>query len=112
MRLQQITNTGSTPLYVPYALAIYNPSYALIAGQAWNWGASGSANNGTFSGPVTMVRIPDTPVNLSAVIVSSHGCSLGAPTALSYSLSGLQADHVRVLRCLENSPGMIVFPPV
>ena len=81
MRLQQITNTGSTPLYVPYTLAIYNPSYALIAGQAWNWGASGSANNGTFSGPVTMVRIPDIPVNLSAEIVSSHGCSLGAPSA-------------------------------
>ncbi len=56
MCLQQLTNTGTTALTVPYTLAIYSPSYALIAGSAWNWGASGSANNGTFSGPVSMVR--------------------------------------------------------
>ena len=61
VRLQQITNTGSTPLNVPYTLAIYNPSYALIAGQAWNWGASGSATNGTFSGSISMVCIPRHP---------------------------------------------------
>ena len=103
MRLQQLTNTGSTPLYVPYTLAINNPSYALIAGQAWNWGASGSATNGTFSGPVTMVRIPDIPVNLPALIVSSHGCSLGAPCAcrtacqafkqIVYGLRGVFRTH-------------------
>ena len=56
MCLQQLTNTGTKALNVPYTLSIYSPSYALIAGSAWNWGASGSANNGTFSGPVSMVR--------------------------------------------------------
>ena len=40
---------------MPYTLAITNPAYALIAGSAWNWGASGSATNGTFSGPVSLV---------------------------------------------------------
>ncbi|CAL5222764.1 g5176 [Coccomyxa viridis] len=50
----QLTNTGTKALIVPYTLAIYSPSYALIAGSAWNWGVSGSANNGTFSGPVSM----------------------------------------------------------
>ena len=56
MRVQQITNTGTKALTVPYTFSIYNPSYALIAGQAWNWGASGSSNGGTFSGSVSMVR--------------------------------------------------------
>lgn len=56
VRLQKLINMGSKPINVPYTLAIYNPTYALIAGQAWNWGVSGSANNGTFSGPLSLVR--------------------------------------------------------
>ena len=52
---QALTNGGAGKITAPYTLAIYNPSYALIAGQAWNWGASGSANEGTFSGSVTQV---------------------------------------------------------
>ena len=54
--LQVLKNTGSTPIAVPYTLAIFSPSYALITGSAWNWEASGSANGGTLSGAVTMVR--------------------------------------------------------
>ena len=41
---------------MPYTVSIYNPSYATIAGSAWNWGASGAANNGVISGPLTAVR--------------------------------------------------------
>ena len=53
---QILKNTGSTAIPVPYTLAIYSPSYALITGNAWNWDATGSANAGTLSGAVTMVR--------------------------------------------------------
>ena len=53
--MQQLTNTNNKPLNVPYTLAIYNPSYSLVAGSAWNWGATGSATNGTISGAVTLV---------------------------------------------------------
>ncbi len=66
MCVQQLTNTGTKALIVPYTLAIYSPSYALIAGSAWNWGVSGSANNGTFSGPVSMVRMKS--VNSAGVL--------------------------------------------
>ena len=55
--LQKLTNTGQQQLNVPYTLAVYSPSYTLIAGQGWNWGVSGSATNGTFSGPVSLVRL-------------------------------------------------------
>jgi hypothetical protein len=61
--LQAITNTGSSVINTPYTLAIYNPSYALISGQAWNWGASGSATSGVLSGSITQVG-PDTRVIL------------------------------------------------
>ena len=111
--LQQITNTGSTRLNVPYTLAIYNPSYALIAGQAWNWGASGSATNGTFSGPITMVRIPDIhPCQSFGLGCELPWLQLGCPLCLLHTLSGLQADRVRVLGCLGNAPRMGCSPPV
>ena len=42
---------------MPYTVSISNPSYATIAGSAWNWGASGAANNGVISGPLTAVSI-------------------------------------------------------
>ncbi|BDA41281.1 probable endoglucanase E1 [Coccomyxa sp. Obi] len=48
-----LTNGGAGTITVPYTLAIYNPSYALITGQAWNWGASGAANAGVISGAIT-----------------------------------------------------------
>ena len=52
-----MTNTGGSALNVPYTVSISNPSYATIAGSAWNWGASGAANNGVISGPLTAVSI-------------------------------------------------------
>ena len=76
MCLQQLTNTGTKALSVPYTLAIYSPSYALIAGQAWNWGASGSATNGTFSGPVSMVRMTAVLFCNSAADPCHHSASL------------------------------------
>ena len=72
--LQVLKNTGSTAITVPYTLAIYSPNYALITGSAWNWGASGSANGGTLSGPVTQV----TP-HISSYADSVH-CALFPPT--------------------------------
>ena len=81
MRLQQLTNTGTKALTVPYTLAIYSPSYALIAGQAWNWGVSGSATNGTFSGPVSMVRAEAVLLFMNAYSVPSAcmRCQRSAP---------------------------------
>ena len=58
IRMQILKNTGSSAIAVPYTLAISSPNYALITGSAWNWGASGSANGGTLSGPVTQVHLP------------------------------------------------------
>ena len=55
--MQALTNTGGSALNVPYTVSISNPSYATIAGSAWNWGASGAANNGVISGPLTAVSI-------------------------------------------------------
>ena len=43
-------------LKVPYTLAIHSPTYVLVL-NAWNWGISGSAVDGTFSGLATMVRL-------------------------------------------------------
>lgn len=79
MRSQQLTNTGAQALTVPYTLAISSPSYALIAGQAWNWGASGSATNGTFSGPVSMVRTEPVPLCMNARSVPSACMPRQAP---------------------------------
>ncbi len=55
MCLQKLVNTGNHPVDIPYTLAIYNPSYVLVQ-NSWNWGVSGSANSGTFSGDISMVR--------------------------------------------------------
>lgn len=53
---QAVSNGGAGRINAPYTLSIYSPTYALIAGQAWNWGASGSANSGTISGAVSQVN--------------------------------------------------------
>ncbi len=53
---QELTNNGPTQINVPYTLSIYSPAYSVISGSAWNWGATGSATAGTFSGPVTQAR--------------------------------------------------------
>ncbi|CAL5222763.1 g5175 [Coccomyxa viridis] len=46
-------NTGHLAVDVPYTLAIHSPSYVLVQ-NSWNWGVSGSANDGTFSGAVSL----------------------------------------------------------
>ena len=54
--LQKFINTGDLAVDIPYTLAIHSPTYVLVQ-NSWNWGVSGSANDGTFSGAVSMVRL-------------------------------------------------------
>ena len=67
-----MTNTGGSALNVPYTVSISNPSYATIAGSAWNWGASGAANNGVISGPLTAVSINLAMPLLSTIAPLQH----------------------------------------
>lgn len=74
--LQALTNGGAGTIAAPYTLSIYNPSYALITGQAWNWGASGAANAGIISGPVTQVGAATCCARLHHIVLMCYCCSL------------------------------------
>ena len=74
---------------MPYTVSIYNPSYATIVGNAWNWGASGAANNGVISGPLTAVSI--TLAMLPCLLLCAQNCL--------QALSQLLAFMLRVTAC-------------
>lgn len=104
--MQKIVNTGMQPLKVPYTLAINSPTYVLVL-NSWNWGISGSADKGTFSGPVTMVRVNPVCSTLQEGCDPDdhharrmrwgpqwcHCGSAGAPLSLPTPLESCNAPH-------------------
>ena len=83
---------------VPYTLAIHSPSYVLVQ-NSWNWGVSGSANDGTFSGAVSLVRIK-AACDLQKSY-NPHGCALqpfGDTVLALKTLQSRQCENVSLLQ--------------
>ena len=105
MCLQKLINTGTQSVNIPYTLAISNPSYVLVQ-NSWNWGVSGSANSGTFSGAVSMVRM-DTAC-CSAASCDPWECALQCFPETGSCLEDVAGQIVQE-RVAQIGPGLDCF---